>query len=152
MPFFFVSAAQSIRLDYLTLVASSTYIFESHGTVTNEETVLGWLPQGIAHSRLKQTPSLSVKEAYLIVLELQQEGQTSSLDTSRGLLRPVDTIFALFLCVTPGHWRLPERCLTLIWCPDLCNDCLGDTSGLASSGGQWNRLLWSHSIVYIHIF
>lgn len=72
---FFASAAQSICLGYLTLVASSTYIFEPHGTVTNEETVLGWLPQGKAHSRLKHTPSLSVKEAYLIVLKLQQEGQ-----------------------------------------------------------------------------
>lgn len=78
-----VSAAttQGTPLDCLTLVARETYVFESHETLTIEETVLGILPLAghCTDSRLKHTPSVSVKEAYLLVLELWPEGHTLGL-------------------------------------------------------------------------
>ena len=50
-------------------------------SVTIRKTVLGRLlpPGHSTHNRLKHTPSLSVKKAYLLVLELQPEGQVSGL-------------------------------------------------------------------------
>ena len=68
----FVAATQGTPFDCLALMASRACIHGSQETVTNEETVLGWLPHPVhsTDSRLKHTPSLYVKKAYLIVLGL----------------------------------------------------------------------------------
>ena len=75
------AAIQGIPLNLLALVASGACIPESHGTVTMRETVLGRLPptRHCTDSRLKHTSSFSVREASLLVLELQSQGQMSYL-------------------------------------------------------------------------
>ena len=67
----YVAAAQEIPLKCLALVARGACVPGSHGTVAIGETVPRRLPSlgYCTHSRLKQTPSLSLKEAYLFVLE-----------------------------------------------------------------------------------
>ena len=72
-----MSAAQRAPLDHSVLGASEGCIHESCGIATNRESVLVQLPpsgQGTP-SRVKCTLSLSVKEAYLLVLELRPQGQ-----------------------------------------------------------------------------
>ena len=68
----------------------------SYGTVTIRETVLGRLPTQdttqTADQNTSPPPSLSVKEAYLLVMELQPERQVSGWHTLghyRGALRNV---------------------------------------------------------------
>lgn len=77
----FVAAAQGIPLDLLALVARGACVPWSHRNITIEETVLGRLPSpGLCtDSRLKHTPGLSMKEAYLLILELWPQGQASDL-------------------------------------------------------------------------
>lgn len=73
----FVAAAQGIPLDLLALVARGACVPGSHRTVTIGERVLGRVPSPghRADLRLKHTPVLSLKEAYLLVLELWPKGQ-----------------------------------------------------------------------------
>lgn len=63
----------------MALVAGRAYVLGSHGTVTIREIVLGSLqpPWHGRDSRLRHIPSLSVKENYLLVLELHSEGLAS---------------------------------------------------------------------------
>lgn len=69
----FAAATQEIILEYLALVARESYVSGPHRSVTIRKIVLGRLlpPRHCTSSRLKYTPSYSVKEAYLLVLELQ---------------------------------------------------------------------------------
>lgn len=62
----FAAAAQRTLLVHLALVASRACAHGSQRTVTNGKMVPNWLPPRAQHrdSRLKCTPSLSVKEAY----------------------------------------------------------------------------------------
>lgn len=68
-------------------------------------------------NRLKCIPRLFVKNTYLLVLELQPEGQTSGLPHIYRLqkcsteCRWRDTIFVLSLGLITTHWCLPERSL-----------------------------------------
>lgn len=65
-----------MSLDHLALMAGGVCIPGSHEAVTIKKTVLGIIPPlGHCTDRiLKHTPSLCVKEAYLVVLEFQPEG------------------------------------------------------------------------------
>lgn len=67
--------------DCLAQPASET--LRSYSAVTNGETDLGWLrpTPSVQHrdSSLEHMPSLSVKKAYLLVLELQSKGQASGV-------------------------------------------------------------------------
>ena len=58
----------------------------SHRTVTIRETGLGRLPapEHCTDSRLKHTSNLSVKEAYLLVLEFRLRGKLQVWNASRG--------------------------------------------------------------------
>lgn len=59
-----------------------------HGSATTGQTILaGYHPQSTADSRLKDTLSLPVKKAYLLLLELPPEGQASGLPHSYWLQR-----------------------------------------------------------------
>lgn len=77
----FAAAAQGMPLDHLALMARRVCIPGSHGTLTIGDRVLGRLPPPghFTDSRLKYTPSLSVKEAYFLGLELRPEEQVSAL-------------------------------------------------------------------------
>ena len=77
----FAATAQGMPLHRLALGASGTCIPGSQGTVTIGETVLARLPPPghCTDHRLKLLPSLSVKEAYLLILGLQPEGQALGL-------------------------------------------------------------------------
>lgn len=77
----FMATAQGIPLDHLALVARGSCVPDSHWMVTIGEAVLGWLPppEDCTDGRLKHTPSLFGKEAYLLVLELLPYEQTSGL-------------------------------------------------------------------------
>lgn len=61
-------------------------------------------------SELNYTPSLSIKEAYLLVLELWNEGQLLGCHKSRDLLRcspgteTSGALFVLFLCFDLSLW------------------------------------------------
>lgn len=76
-----MAAAQEMPLGHLALVAREACVSRSNGTVTIQETILGRLPprRDCTENRLKHIPSLSVKEAYLFVLELWLEEQASGL-------------------------------------------------------------------------
>lgn len=67
----FVAAVQGIPLDHLALEARGACVPDSHGTVSIKETIHGRLPPPghFKDSRLKHNPSISEKEAYLIVQE-----------------------------------------------------------------------------------
>lgn len=88
----------------------------SHGTIINAKMVLGWWPplENCAYSRQKHTPSLSEREAYLLVQGLWPERQASG---SAHFQRPtevhlgnggweVSPLHSLSLCLTPGVWDL----------------------------------------------
>lgn len=77
----FADASQGICLDYFTLEARRACIHGSHGMLTFGDRVLGRLsPSGYCtDSRLKYTLSLSVKVAYLLLLDLWPEGKASDL-------------------------------------------------------------------------
>lgn len=82
-----------------------------------EERVLGRLPfpRHCTDSRLKHILSLSVKRAYLLVLELHSEDRLQVYYTSRGhesALRKCalkDAIFEFSLYLTTTHQYPPER-------------------------------------------
>ena len=77
-------------------------------------------PRTTTDHRLKHISSLSMKQTYLIVLELCPEGQVYVWQTSvayRGALRecrPLDAIFALSLSLTKTSWYFPERSLHIL--------------------------------------
>lgn len=62
--------------DLLALVARGVCVPRAHKTIIIRKTVLDRLPhpEYCTDSRLKHIPSLPVKKAHLIVLELQPEG------------------------------------------------------------------------------
>ena len=67
----FVVITQEIFLDHLALENKEAYVLRFHEILTIRQTVLGRvLPPGHC-SRLKYISSCSMKEAYLLVLELQ---------------------------------------------------------------------------------
>ena len=141
----FLSVNQGMPLDCLSLVANGAFIHGFHGTVTNGETVLSWLPPpgNSADSRLKHTPSLYGKEAYLLVLELQPKGQASdftyiyrSTEVFSGEGGQADTICVLpsaTLQVASISWK---GACTLISCPNFCNRFPEDGSRSPGSDGQ----------------
>lgn len=67
-----VAASQGIPLDHLPLIVRRAYLPGSHGTATSGGTVLDRVPHPgyCTDSIVKHTSSLSVKEAYVFVLEL----------------------------------------------------------------------------------
>lgn len=73
----FVAAAHGAPLEYLALEARRICVPEIHWIITIREIVLLKLsPTGhCTDSRLKHTRSLSVIEAYSLILELHPEGQ-----------------------------------------------------------------------------
>lgn len=85
----FAADAQGISLDCLTLVGAGDDVPRSHRIVTIREGVLGRLPSPghCTDSGLKHSPSLSVKEAYLLVLELWPQGQASGMKHVQRLQR-----------------------------------------------------------------
>ena len=113
-----VAATQGLPFDYLALEARGACNPGSHRTVTIRETVLSTLPPPghSTESRLKHSFSLSVKEAYPLVQELQPEGQPPGLAHTDGPTpgalkewRPAETIFVFSRCLAPAHRYLPER-------------------------------------------
>ena len=80
----FVAVTQGKPLDRLALEAGGLEFLGAMG-LTVRETGLGRLPLPghCADRRLKQTPSLSEKEAYMLVQELWSEGQGSGLHTQK---------------------------------------------------------------------
>ena len=88
----FAAAAQGTSLIHLALEAGGAC-------------VLGPLEQLTIRSWQATATSLSVKEVYLLVLELQTEGQASGLARTWDLqisfqgTELVDTIFTVFLCL-----------------------------------------------------
>lgn len=68
----FMVAAQAMSFDHLPLVASRACIHETFKTITNAERFLSILPLSghSAEGRLKRAPSIFVKVAYLLTLEL----------------------------------------------------------------------------------
>lgn len=80
-------ATQETLLDCLALEAMVACVPGSHGTVTFGETVLGRQPPLEHHTdrRLKNTPSLSRKKAYLLIQEFCCIGQVSGLTQTSGL-------------------------------------------------------------------
>lgn len=77
----FEGVTQGTPLHHMALEAKVTFIPGSQRTVTIKEAVIGRLqPRGYCiDTRLKHTPSLFVKEAYLLVLELCPERQALGL-------------------------------------------------------------------------
>lgn len=70
-----MSCAQGSPLDLLALEARGACDPGSHGTVNIGESVLGRSPpHGAAQIADKHTSGLSMKEAYLLALELQPKG------------------------------------------------------------------------------
>ena len=69
----FAATIRRITLNLLALVGRRACILGSCGTVTIRETVLGRLPPSGHYTdrRLEHTPGLPVRNAYLLVLELQ---------------------------------------------------------------------------------
>ena len=123
----FVAATQGTPFDHLAL-----------GT----NTVLGWLPT-LGHntdSQLKHTLSLSVKEAYLLFLELQPKGPASALAHSgdRGQWTP--SARSPFASLHISGIFQKGTCI-LIWYPDFCHCCPRDTSRSPGSVRQWDLLL-----------
>lgn len=123
----FAAANQKTPTDHLALKACGACVPGSIRTITIKETVLDRLPpKGLLDDWLKHTSSLSVKEDYLFVLELQPEGQDSgSAHTLGPFLREyklMDAIFVLSLCHTgfsqksaylhiwnPNFFQLPPK-------------------------------------------
>lgn len=107
-------------LDHLALLTSAACITGSYGTVQIETFVAQLPTPGYStDSKLKHTPSLPVKEAYLLVLELPLEGQASGLThlyvptevLSEDGAWWVPTLFSL--CRTPGFQYLTRKELVL---------------------------------------
>lgn len=65
----FTVAAQDTPSNHLDLVAITAYVHRSHRTITNGKQFLtGYLPSSQhRRSKLKHTPSLSVKKAYYLI-------------------------------------------------------------------------------------
>lgn len=93
----------------------------SHRTVTTKKTVLSrlLLPGHHTDSRLKHTPGLPVKEAYLVVLELQPERQ--ALDLPHHLCALPQPCYKLLI-------QLRKKVYALLWSTDSCNCHPGVTS------------------------
>lgn len=72
-------------LDYLALV-SRGLVFLAHIKLQQfkKQSLLNYHPQGTKRSKLKHISYLSVKEAYLLILELWPEGKFQVWLTSRG--------------------------------------------------------------------
>lgn len=85
----FAAATQRIPLDCLALVAREACVPGSHETVTIVETVLSRLPHPghRTDTRLKHSPRLSVKEAYLLVPEFDHRSRLQDWHTSKGYRR-----------------------------------------------------------------
>lgn len=85
----FAAATQGAPLDHLALEARGSCIPGSHGTRTIRDSVLGrLLPSGhCTDSRLKHTPSLAEKEAYLLVRSFGLTGRLLVRHTYRELWR-----------------------------------------------------------------
>lgn len=91
-------------------------------------------------------PCLSVKEASMLVLELQPEGQASGLVhlwwTAKLLSRNLGCGYyhGTLYCLNLAHQYLPEKSShTHLF----CNCHPGDTARLP---GKWNLHLWSHRL------
>lgn len=70
----FVAATKGTPLDSLVLVTSGACTQGSHRTIVTE-TVLGWLyTQGIVQRQQIEIPSVSIKEAYLLILIAEDLG------------------------------------------------------------------------------
>lgn len=67
----FVTAVQGMPLDYLTLVARGASVLRPSEIITSRDIIFGRLPPPghCTDSKLKHTPSLSVKKDYLLVLQ-----------------------------------------------------------------------------------
>lgn len=98
------------------------------GQLTIGEAALGrpLPPKHCPDSRLKHTPSLSEKNAYLLVQELWP-GSHPLLGVYGSAIweqSPGDAVSALSLCLTPAHQYLPKRssysCLVPQFLPRLC--------------------------------
>ena len=76
-----MTGTQGTFLDHLVLEAREICVPGSHATVIIRETTPGRLPHlgSCTDSRLKYTPSLSMKDPLLLVLELQPLRQVSGL-------------------------------------------------------------------------
>lgn len=115
----FTAAAQGMPFDQEALVTRRTCTPRSHRTVAIRETVIGRIPSSghCTQSRLKSTPNISVKGAYLLVLEDQLWSRLPVWHTSRDLggtirkCRSGNTIFILSLYYTIVYENSPERSL-----------------------------------------
>lgn len=78
-----------MQVDHLVLEARESCISGPHGTETIGKIVLiMMIPKGhCTDSRLKHIPSVSLKRAYLLVLELKPEGQVSGFQHIQRLWR-----------------------------------------------------------------
>lgn len=101
-----------LPFDHLSSVASRIYIHGFHGTLTKRKESSWLVTKNRAQHRhqVKHTLSLSVKEAYLLVLELEPKGQTSDL-THIQAGKMVDAIFIFILCFIPASKYILERAL-----------------------------------------
>lgn len=73
------------------------------------------------------------------------------LEAYRGVSRehgPVDTIFVLSACLEACSMS-QKAAYMLIWSPEFCDCCLGNTSRSPSSGGQQSLHLQSYRTVHI---
>ena len=102
-------------------------------------------PRHSAHSWLKHTPSLSVKEAFLQVLELCPGGRPRAWHTCRGLqkcfpgMEGGHEFCTLSACLQlAGVSR--EGASTLSGVPILAADTQGGPSRSPGSGDQWGSL------------
>lgn len=85
----FATATQGSPLDHLALEARGACIPGSHGNVTIRDSILGRLPPSghCTGSRLKHTPSLAEKAAYLLVHSFGLRGRLLIWHIYRGLWR-----------------------------------------------------------------
>lgn len=65
----------------------------------------------------------------------------------------IDVILVIFLCLLLAYWCIPKKGnYTLIWSPNICNCCPGNTSILPGSGGQQGLCFWHLRTIYIVIY
>ena len=122
---------RGIPLECLALGSRGDCVSGPCGSETIRETVLGRVssPGHFIQSRLKHASSLTVKNAYLLVLVHQPEGQASDLphlEVTEVLSGNIVQGTPLALLQFIGTSKIRPH--TLIWSPDFCNWCQGDTS------------------------
>lgn len=141
-----------MTLDFLALVDKGTCNLGSHGAITIREIVLGMIPlTGLCiDSILKHTPSLFVKEVYLLVLEHWPEGRHQVWHTSRDLWTCYQrNISQCTLALCSPSVSLQLACIsqteayTFVWRPEFCSCFPGDTFRSPGTGGQWDWHLQS---------